>query len=128
MGDLFVKTHEPSTVVGGTLILDLHEESYAPQNKTSRMELAITTAASIAYLLQMSGEQVGMITNGVDAAELARYEVEQKEGMSRGEVDAEVAEIEQSARISPLSVATTRSPIQARTIIENLARVLPGQS
>ena len=32
------------------------------------MELAITTTASISYLLQQSGEQVGMITNGLDAA------------------------------------------------------------
>ena len=31
------------------------------------MELAITTAASIAYLLQSSGEQVGLLTNARDA-------------------------------------------------------------
>jgi len=34
---------------------------------------------------------------------------------------------EESTRISPLSVPTRRGPVQAQTIIENLARVLPGR-
>ncbi len=126
-GVLHVKTHEPSSVQGGTLILDLHEESYVPESKQERMELAITTTASIAYLLQMSGEQVGMITNARDAAEVARYEVEQRESLMRREMDASVEEEEASTRISPLSVATVRSPIQAMKVAENLARVLPGR-
>lgn len=126
-GKLHVKTHDPSSVQGGTLILDLHEDSYVPEDKEQRIELAITTAASIAYLLQMSGEQVGMITNARDAAEVARYEVAKQEALSRVEADQSVLGEEESTRISPLSVATARSPIQAMTIIENLARVLPGR-
>ncbi len=126
-GTLHVKTHDPSSVQGGTLILDLHEESYVPEEKEERMELAITTAASIAYLLQMSGEQVGMITNARDAADVARYEVAQQEALSRAEADQSVLGEDESTRISPLSVATARSPVQAMKIIENLARVLPGR-
>ena len=126
-GKLHVKTHEPSSVLGGTLILDLHEPSYAPEKKEERIELAITTTASITYLLQMSGEQVGMITNARDAAEVARYEVEGQETLSRGDADASVGGEAESTRISPLSVLTARSPIQAQKIIENLARVLPGE-
>ena len=126
-GQLHVKTYEPSSVQGGTLILDLHEESYKPDKKDERIELAITTAASIAYLLQMSGEQVGMLTNACDAAEVARYRIEAQEALSRDDADAGLGEELESARISPLSVPTRRSPIQAQTIIENLARVLPGQ-
>ncbi len=125
-GQLQVKTHEPSSVLGGTVILDLHEESYLPEKKEERMELAITTAASVAYLLQMSGEQVGMITNAGDAAEAARYEVEAERGLVRAEVDESVAGEEETFRISPLSVPTVRSPVQALKIIENLARVIPG--
>jgi uncharacterized protein (DUF58 family) len=126
-GKLQVKTHEPSSVMGGTLILDLHEDSYKPEKKEERIELAITTAASIAYLLQMSAEQVGMITNGRDAAEVARYEREAGRALSKEDVYAEVFGEAESTRISPLSVPTARSPIQAQKIIENLARVLPGQ-
>ncbi len=125
-GQLHVKTFEPSSVVGGTMILDLHEDSYVPEKKEERMELAITTTASIAYLLQMSGEQVGMITNAIDAAEVAKYEVESKQSLSRGDADESVEGEDESTRISPLSVPTLRTPIQAQRIAENLARVLPG--
>lgn len=124
-GTLHVKTHEPSSVIGGTLVLDLHGDSYKPDRKEERMELAITTAASIAYLLQLSGEQVGMITNARDAAEAAEYDVAERETLSRQEVDAEVAGEREGTRISPLCVETARSPFQAQQIIENLARVLP---
>ena len=127
MGALHVKTFEPSTVVGGTLFLDLHEDSYLPERREARVELAITTAASIAYLLQMSGEQVGMVTNARDAAEVARYDVARQARLSRGDMDEAVSLEEASTRISPLSVATARSPIQAQRIVENLARVLPGR-
>lgn len=126
-GRLHVKTYEPSSVQGGTVILDLHEDSYKPEKKEERIELAITTAASIAYLLQMSGEQVGMITNARDAAEVAQYQIEAQEALSRDEAHAGLSDELESARISPLSVPTRRSPIQAQKIVENLARVLPGQ-
>jgi len=126
-GTLHVKTYEPTQVYGGTLMLDLHADSYKPADKEERMELAITTTASIAYLLQMSGEQVGMITNAIDAAEVARYEVEARGALSRIEAEMRVAGEGESTRISPLTVPTMRSPLQARKIAENLARVLPGR-
>jgi hypothetical protein len=126
-GVLHVKTPEPSSVTGATLVLDLHGDSYVPVRREERMELAITTAASIAYLLQMSGEQTGMITNGRDAAEVARYEVESRSSEARDEAEADMAEEEESARINPLTVPTLRSPIQAQKIAENLARIIPGQ-
>ena len=126
-GKLHVKTHEPSNVVGGTLILDLHEDSYKPERREERVELAVTTTASIAYLLQVSGEQLGLVTNAQDAAEVAEYDVATQQAVSRQDVDAQVAEEEESWKISPLSVPTMRSPIQAQTIIENLARVVVGR-
>lgn len=126
-GKLHVKTFEPSSVQGGTIILDLHEETYVPEAKVERVELAITVAASIAYLLQMSGEQVGLLTNAADAAEVARFEAEGNAAISRHEAEEQLVDTEEPLRISPLSVATRRSPIQAQQIIENLARVLPGQ-
>lgn len=125
-GVLHVKTHEPSSVTGGTLILDLHEDSYLPEKREERIELAITTTASIAYLLQMSGEQVGMITNAGDAAEAARYEVESQGAFARDEADEYLQMEFDPTRISPLSVMTARNPLQAMKIIENLARVVPG--
>lgn len=125
-GQLYVKQNEPSSVLGATLVLDLHDESYSPENKDGRMELAITTAASLGYLLQMAGEQVGMLTNARDAAEAARYEIATATAVSRGDADATVEDDPDTGRLSPLSVPTRRSPIQAMRIIENLARVMPG--
>lgn len=124
---LFTKIYEPSSVTGGTLILDLHGDSYVPEMKEQRVELAVTVAASIAYLLDLSGEQVGLLTNAFDAAEIARYEVEAREVLSRGEVDETLSEEELSDRITPLQVPTMKSPGQAQKIAENLARVVPGQ-
>lgn len=124
-GQLFSKTTEPSSVLGATLILDLHRDSYVPERKEERMELAITTTASIAYLLQMSGEQVGMLTNARDAAEVAKYESEPEQRLSRDEAIESVQGEDVGTRLSPLQVPTRRSPVQAIMVIENLARVLP---
>lgn len=126
-GQLHVKTFEPSSVTGGTLLLDLFEDSYFGERREYRVELAVTTAASVAYLLQMSGEQVGMVTNARDAAETARHEIKHRESLSRADADGSVGEEDEDTRISPLSVMPARSPVQARKIIENLARVLPGR-
>jgi uncharacterized protein (DUF58 family) len=127
-GELQVKTFEASSVLGGTMVLDLHEGSFVGEDMDERMELAITTTASIAYLLQMSGEQVGMITNAQDAAEVAQYSVEEQDTLTREDADDNVVGESDSTRISPLSVPTLRSPAQAQQIIENLARVLPGEA
>ncbi len=126
-GTLFTKMLEPTTVTGGTLILDLHDESYVPEHKEERIELAVMTAASIAYLLQASSEQVGLLTNGFDAAEVAKFEADATDVLSRQEVEEAIPGDEISDRIRPLFVPTMKSPIQALKIAENLARVLPGR-
>jgi len=123
-GQLFSKVQEPSSVTGGTLILDLHEDSYVPERRDERMELAITTTASIAYLLQVSGEQVGMLTNARDAAEVARYEVESRQALSRRDAGECIVGEAESDRLNPLQVPTLRTTAQAQYVIENLARVI----
>jgi uncharacterized protein (DUF58 family) len=126
-GDLYTKTYEPATIIGGTLLLDLHANSYVPEAAEERMELAITVTVSIAYLLQASGEQVGMLTNAFDAAEIAKYDAESQGALSRQDVEESVEEDGISDAIRPLLVPTAKSSIQARVIAENLARVVPGE-
>lgn len=126
-GELYTKHYETSSVQGGTIVLDMHADTYKPDRAEYRMDLAVTTAASIAWLLHQSGEQVGLLTNAIDAAEVARYEVEARRALSREEVEARMTGEGMTDRISPLYVPTLRSPIQAQKIAENLARVLPGQ-
>ncbi|MCP4641836.1 MAG: DUF58 domain-containing protein [bacterium] len=124
-GELFTKQVEASSVLGATLVLDLFEPLYQGDDAENRMELAITTTASIAYLLQMSGEQLGLVTNARDAAEVAKYEVAATQALSRDEAEEGVEGEDSSDRLNPLTVPTARTPVQARNIIENLARVLP---
>jgi len=123
---LVTKVFEPTTVTGATMILDLHEDSYEFEECELRQELAITTTASISYLLQLSGEQLGMITNGLDAAEIAQYEFKAKKELSREEIEIEMEAEDKSDRLKPLQVPTLKSPIQSQLIIENLARIRPG--
>jgi uncharacterized protein (DUF58 family) len=125
-GQLFTKQTEPSTVMGATLVLDLHEAGYAGERAEIRTELAITTAASIGYLLQTSGEQLGLVTNAKDAAEVARYDVQAQQTVSRRDAEESVVGEGESDLLRPLEVPTRRSPEQALHIIENLARVLPN--
>ena len=89
------------------------------------MELAITTTAAIGYRLQISGEQLGMLTNARDASVVAKYEVETRQSMSRQEAEYNVVGEGESDLLSTLTVPTRRSPVQALQIVENLARVLP---
>ena len=91
------------------------------------MELAITTTASIAYLLQSSGEQVGMLTNAFDAAVVAKFDIESTQVVSREDLAAAIVGDTISDAIKPLLVPTMKSPAQARKIAENLARVIPGK-
>jgi hypothetical protein len=125
-GEIYVKQSEPANVLGATVVLDLFAPWYQGDDAEMRVELAVTTAASLAWLLQMSGEQLGMLTNARDAAEDARYAVASAGALARDDIAPGGGDDPLSGRISPLEVPTMRSPVQARRIIENLARVVPG--
>ncbi|HPP57938.1 MAG TPA: DUF58 domain-containing protein [Candidatus Hydrogenedens sp.] len=124
---LQVKTYEPATVIGATLVLDMFEDNYLPQSREERMELAITTTASIAYLLHLSGEPVGFVTNGMDASDTAEYKRKSEVSMARDDLVTKIIQEQQPEHLSPLIVPTRRSPVQLQKILENLARVIPGK-
>ena len=73
-GMLHSKVYEPSTVSGATLVLDFHQQSHDPAHEPFRSELAVTAAASIANAVYMMQQQVGLVTNGRDAADRIRVE------------------------------------------------------
>ncbi len=124
---LQVKTYEPATVIGATLALDMYEDDYLPQTREERMELAITTTASIAYLLYLSGEPVGLVTNGLDASDTAKYQREKETSLARDDLITKLVQETQPEHISPLMVPTRRSPVQLQKILENLARIIPNK-
>lgn len=137
-GALHCKLYEPSTLSGATVVLDFHQTAYPAQGEPFRSELAVTTAVSLANAVYELGQQVGLITNGRDAADRIRpltlpSPPEGGEGRVRGgwdrtphtrqEARAAAAMQEKSERLRPLVVETRRGAEQFQRIRETLARV-----
>ena len=73
-GILHSKVYEPSTLTGATLLLDFHQAGYHSRGEPQRSELAVTTTVSLANAVYEMGQQIGLITNGRDAADRIRLE------------------------------------------------------
>ena len=71
LGRLQVKTYEPAITLDTMLVLNLDQEEYDLAYADGAMELAITTAASLANHLAGLRQPFGLLSNGRDAA--ARY-------------------------------------------------------
>jgi uncharacterized protein (DUF58 family) len=122
-GQLHCKVYEPSTLAGITLLLDFHEEDYPSRGEPFRSELAVTAAASLANAVYEMGQQIGMITNGRDAADRIRLEGYEHDYRTRSLARKKVAMRERSERLQPLIVETRRGVEQFERIREVLGRV-----
>jgi uncharacterized protein (DUF58 family) len=74
---------ESSCVVGATFLLDFHTRSFFGPAATVSTELAIITVASLANAVYVMGQQIGLITNGRDAADRIREEGWRAEFLTR---------------------------------------------
>ncbi len=122
-GSLQCKVYEPSSVAGATLLLDFHQADYAPQHEPVRSELAVSAAASIAHAVYEMGHQIGLVTNGRDAADRIRQEGWQGDLRTRAAARKTAEMAEHSDRLQPLVVPTRRGADQLLRILETLARV-----
>jgi uncharacterized protein (DUF58 family) len=122
-GELHSKTYEASTIAGATLLLAFHRAEYKPGQEPLVSELAVTTAASLANAVFELGQQVGLVTNGRDAADRIRTEGWEHDYRSRAAALKSAAMAESSTRLEPLVVETRRGPEQYHRILETLARV-----
>lgn len=122
-GQLHSKVYEPSTVVGATILLDFHKASHSKSGEPHRSELAITAAASIANAVYLMGQQIGLVTNGRDAADRIRTEGWVGDVRTRAAAKASAGMKEKSDRLQPQIVQTRRGPEQLMQILETLARV-----
>ncbi len=122
-GVLHSKIFEPSRVIGATVVLDLHEDAYRGPHGKNKGELAVITAASLAHYIASANEQVGLLTNGRDLAEVARWESLPLVGKIREQIIAQAQKAEKSHRLAPQMVSTRKSPEQGYLILEALARV-----
>ncbi len=122
-GLLHSKVYEPSCVAGATLLLDFHRDSLTARNPDYRAELAVTTAASLANAVFQMGEQVGLVTNGRDAAERARVEGWHQEFRTRSMATSKAGTRDHLTRLQPVIVETRRGAAQLERILETLARL-----
>jgi uncharacterized protein (DUF58 family) len=122
-GTLHSKVYEPSTVAGATLLLDFHEKSFDPRHEPVRSELAVTAAASIAGAIFQMGQQVGLVTNGRDAADRIQREGWTQEQLTSRKRAQAAGMRDRSDRLRPVVVPTLRTSAQLRQILQTLARV-----
>jgi uncharacterized protein (DUF58 family) len=122
-GILHSKVYEPSSIIGATLILDLHKSTTPARHEPIRSDLAITAAASIATALHESNEPVGLATNARDAADRIRQEGWVGDHRVRGEAQHAASMLDGNERLRPILLAPSRGPLQLREIIRTLARL-----
>jgi uncharacterized protein (DUF58 family) len=120
---LHSKIYEPSTVAGATLLVDFHEQSFAAKDEPVRSELAVTAAASIAGAILQMGQQVGLVTNGRDAADRIRAEGWRHDQFVNRRAALAAGMLEKSERLRPVVVPTRRSNTQLTEILHTLARL-----
>src|SRR5262249_27926155 len=121
-GALHSKVNEPSTLSGISVLLDLHAAGYHQRGEPFRSDLAVTAAVSLAHAVFLMGQQVGLATNGRDAAERTRTEGWPEAPQTRRAARASASEQNGARRIEPLVVETRRGEEQLLRIREVLAR------
>jgi uncharacterized protein (DUF58 family) len=130
-GQLHCRVYEPTTLAGTTILVDFHASGYHSRGEPHRSELAVTTAASLAYAVSMLNQQVGFASNGRDAADRIREEsldAESPETQAAGHATREAARErftmnDDSDRLRPVVVETRRGFDQFQKIREALARL-----
>ncbi len=122
-GTLHSKVYEPSSIIGATLVLDLHESTMPREHEPVRSDLAVTAAASIAATLHDAGEPFGLLTNGRDAADRIRTEGWIGDSRVRDEARQAAQMRDESDRLRPVIVPASRGPVQLAEVTRTLARL-----
>jgi uncharacterized protein (DUF58 family) len=124
-GQLHSRIYENSRVAGATLLLDFHEESYRGAAGAGSAELAVVTVAALANAVFLMGQQIGLVTNGRDAADRIREEGWQGEFINRTVARQQAATAAENTRLQPVTVPTRKSSDNLMRLLETLARLEP---
>ncbi|HEX3149470.1 MAG TPA: DUF58 domain-containing protein [Gemmataceae bacterium] len=130
-GELQCRVFDPTTLAGASILVDFHQDGYSQHGEPFRSDLVVTTACSIAYAVTMLNQQIGLASNGKDAADLYRYRIEAQKGSddevagyeTRDAARREGEADEASDRLRPVVVETRRGIEQFQQIREALARL-----
>jgi len=122
-GTLQTKIFEPTCVSGGTIVLEFDQRAYDARHEPVRSELAITLAISLAQELIRSGQHVGLVSNGRDAAERIRTEGWKTDARTRHVAQQRAQMLDGQDRLRPVRLPTARSPNQFDDCKKLLARL-----
>jgi len=130
-GVLHSRIYEPTSLAGVTVLIDFHKAGYPKRGEPTRSDLAVTTACALAYAVSLLNQQVGLASNGRDAAErvltealdapadtAAKHSFETR-GAARDRFELD----DDSTRLRPVVVGTRRGFDQFQQIRETLARL-----
>ena len=122
-GQLQSKTFESTCVAGATIVVDLHRASFPAQTQFYASELGITLAATLANAIFQLGQQIGLVSNGRDAAERMKYQGWDLTFKTREFARRGLLAQEDNRRLAPVFVETRRDAKQFQLILETLARL-----
>lgn len=120
-GALQAKVFEPAAFGGLLLVLDLHQDGWQGVGGDT-LELAVTTAASLAEVALRGSLDVGLFACAADAAEAEPEwggSLLRRRPPKRVRAEAEI--------LAPLEVPTARGPGHRSTLLEALARATPAR-
>jgi uncharacterized protein (DUF58 family) len=120
---LHSRIFESSCVVGATFLLDFHVKSFPGGATVAAAELAVVTVSSIANAVCLMGQQIGLISNGRDAADRIRAEGWRAEFGARGDARKKAADTGPNDRLRPVIVETGRGADRLTGMLETLARL-----
>jgi uncharacterized protein (DUF58 family) len=122
-GALHSRVFENSRVAGATLLLDFHRASYIGGAGDNSAELAIVTVAALANAVSLQSQQIGLVTNGRDAADRIREEGWQGDFMNRTMARGRAATATENTRLRPVTVPTRKGADNFLRVLETLARL-----
>jgi len=124
-GELHSKVYEHTTLAGAMVAMDFHGPSFEGEEDRQfiRSEMAVKVAASLAAYLVNLRQQVGFISNGLDAAERAKRDEGLLDARSRGEARGFAASRGGGDRLRPVEVVARKGHDQAMAVLDALARL-----
>jgi uncharacterized protein (DUF58 family) len=122
-GQLQSRAYESSCVAGATFVLDFHARSYAGPAAVASAELAAVAVASLAHAVCLMGQQMGLVSNGRDAADRIREEGWRSDFLTRHDAQARAAGPQKNTRLRPVVLEAAKGESQLAEILAVLARL-----
>jgi uncharacterized protein (DUF58 family) len=122
-GQLQSRSYESSCVAGAMFLLDFHALNFSGSTGLNSSELAIVTVASLANAVFLMGQQIGLVTNGRDAADRIREEGWTAELLTRNEASRRASNEKENTRLRPVVLEASKGEAQFNNILAALARL-----